>query len=125
MKRKTLLRTLFLLFTVPHFANRGKVLKILGVIRGYRKGAQRIAKLHWKYFFESKGKLNKNLKPNSIESNLSNRYKQTCSYQVIATIKSFLSNVQNKVFDVKPKMTWLRALTIGCLWQPLKRGRGF
>ncbi|MGC8722154.1 MAG: hypothetical protein ACP5SB_06210 [Caldisericaceae bacterium] len=84
-------------YKYPHFANKSKIHTISLILKEYRLTAQQIANLHWTYFFKTKGKLNKFLDLKDISSKLSERYKQTCSHQVLAMIDSYLSNIQDKI----------------------------
>lgn len=87
-------------YTYPHYANKGKVEKVLDVLKEYRRTASKISALHWRHFFETRGKLNKYLKVKEIESKLSERYKQTCSCQVVAIIKGYLNSIQERISEI-------------------------
>ncbi|WP_028950833.1 RNA-guided endonuclease InsQ/TnpB family protein [Sulfurihydrogenibium subterraneum] len=83
----------------PCYANKGKADKVIQIITEYRKTAQRIAKYLWSEFFKT-GKFSKYKDVKSIRSNLSERYKQTCLWQVISTLNSFVSNIQEKFKEI-------------------------
>ncbi len=87
-------------YTYPHHSNRGKVEKVLELLREYRRTARKIAKLHWKHFFKSKGRLNEFLRVEEVDSRLLERYKYVCSRQLCGTLKSFVFNIQNRVSEV-------------------------
>ena len=75
--------------------NKEKENKVFNLLKEYRKTAKVIANQQWKTFQQT-GKFNKYLDIKHIHSLLSQRYKQTCQWQVVATLESFISNVQNK-----------------------------
>jgi len=77
-----------------HFGNKGKVDKILRVLKEYRKTAKNIAKIQWQLFF-NQGNFNEYNNIKEIESKLSEGYKQTCQSQVVGILKSYISNRQN------------------------------
>lgn len=86
-------------YRLKHEANRGKVDKVLAVFGAYRKLAQEISRVQWKLFFTT-GRFDRNLAPLSgIESPLSERFKQTCQYQVVGMLESFTSNLSNQIRD--------------------------
>jgi putative transposase len=77
-----------------HSVNKGKIETVKQIIKEYRKTAEDISKLQWKLFFKE-GSFNKNYKIKHIPSKLSERYKQTCQYQVVSVLNSYISNRQN------------------------------
>ena len=77
-----------------HSINKGKIETIKEILYEYRKTAGYIAKIQWEIFFKE-GKFNKNHKIKDIPSKLSQRYKQTCQYQVVSVLNSYISNRQN------------------------------
>ncbi|WP_041675782.1 RNA-guided endonuclease TnpB family protein [Sulfurihydrogenibium azorense] len=81
------------------FANKGKILRVIEVLKEYRKLAKIISNLQWEAFFKT-GKFNKYLKLKSIHSNLSERWKQTCQWQVVSVLESFIGNIQNKFKEI-------------------------
>lgn len=81
-------------YPLKHAINHGKQEKIVSIVKEYRKLAQRLASLQWCEFFRN-GNIDKNLDIKAIESLLSARYKQTCQYQVVGVLNSFLANRQN------------------------------
>ena len=85
----------------PHFANKGKVAQVIRTLIEYRKVAQKIAHIQWKYFFINREcKFNKYLSVKEINSDLSERYKQTCLWQVCSTLKSYIGNLQNQFVNI-------------------------
>lgn len=86
-------------YTYPHFANKGKVIKILDTLKEYRKTAQEIAKIQWGYFFMNQ-QFNKYLPLKNIDSKLSERYKQTCQWQVYGVLEGYISKLQNKFVNI-------------------------
>jgi hypothetical protein len=56
-------------YGVKHHCNKGKVLKIIGTIRHYRKTAALIASEQWRLFF-IQGRFGKNLDVKHIDSAL-------------------------------------------------------
>lgn len=77
-----------------HSMNIGKQKKILAVAKAYRGLAVRLSALQWQEFYRHGG-FNKNLDIKVVKSVLSERYKQTCQYQVVGALKSFVANRQN------------------------------
>jgi putative transposase len=86
-------------YKLKHHANKGKMLKVIRTVQIYRKTAEAIALGQWKVFFKQGG-FQKNLDVKRIESPLSERFKQTCQYQVVGTLSSFISNRQNDFVDI-------------------------
>ncbi|MGC9188149.1 MAG: RNA-guided endonuclease TnpB family protein, partial [Sulfurihydrogenibium sp.] len=82
-------------YVYPCFPNNGKVEKIKQVLKEYRKTAQTISKIQWSEFFKT-GKFNKYLKLKEVKSFLSERYKQTCQWQVVGVLDGFLSCIQEE-----------------------------
>ncbi|MGC8771815.1 MAG: hypothetical protein ACP5Q5_11265 [Brevinematia bacterium] len=82
-------------YIYPCFPNSGKIHKIEKVLKEYRKTAQEIAKIQWNEFFKT-GKFNRYLKLKEVKSSLSERYKQTCQWQVIGVLEGFISSIQNE-----------------------------
>jgi len=81
-------------YGLKHRANKGKVLKAIETVKFYRKTAESIASEQWRVFF-TRGRFQKNLDIKHIESALSERFKQTCQYQVVGVLDSFINNRQN------------------------------
>lgn len=81
-------------YALKHAINIGKQKKILEIVREYRKLACQIASWQWKEFYRNGG-FDRNLDIKKLETKLSERYKQTCQYQVVGVLDSFLSNRQN------------------------------
>jgi len=82
-------------YLYPCFPNKGKIDKVEQVLREYRTTAQAIAKLQWAGFFKT-GKFNKYLKIKGLKSDLSERYKQNCQWQVVGVLEGYLSSIQNE-----------------------------
>lgn len=88
----------FGVYEFKHYANKGKVQKILEVLREYRKTAQDIAKFLWKEFFKN-GRFSHKKSVSSlhhIQSNLSERYKYVCLWQVYGVLEGYIANLQNQ-----------------------------
>lgn len=81
-------------YTLQHFINKEKQEKIFSVIRAYRKACKIIANTQWESFFTGEG-FNKMINTKFVKSELSERYKRNCCYQVDGMLKSFISNRQN------------------------------
>jgi putative transposase len=83
-----------------HKANKGKVEKVKDLRKPYRQFASDVAKVQWNNFFLT-GSFNKNLAPlSAIESDLSERQRQVCQYQVVGILESFTSNLVNYVREI-------------------------
>ncbi|HHY80237.1 MAG TPA: IS200/IS605 family element transposase accessory protein TnpB [Thermoanaerobacter sp.] len=82
-------------YIYPSFANKNKIYKIKAVLLEYRKTAAAIAKLQWKNFY-TKGQFDKNMNIKSLQSRLTERYKQTCQWQVVSILEGFISNIQQE-----------------------------
>ena len=82
-------------YRLDHNANIGKQAKIIAVIKEYRKTAQSISSVQWQRFYKEGKSFNKNLDIKDIQTLLSERYKQTCQYQTVSILNSFISNRQN------------------------------
>lgn len=88
-------------YQLKSHANKSKDDLILEVVRNYRKLSKKISNLQWNIFYsDSNKKFNKNLDIKSIQTILSERYKQTCQYQVVGMLKSYLSNVKLRFKDM-------------------------
>jgi len=88
-------------YPYSHYANKGKVVQVIKTLKEYRKTAQKIAHTQWRYFFETrKYRFNKYLPVKSISSALSERYKQTCLWQVCGVLEGYVSNLQNKFVSI-------------------------
>jgi len=74
-------------YKLKHLANKGKLAKVIQTVQGYRNTADIIAREQWKCFYEKSQSFNRRC---DIE-----RFKQTCQYQVVGTLDSFISNRQN------------------------------
>lgn len=78
-------------------ANRRKIDRVLDLFVAYPQAAHNIAAHQWRLFFET-GRLNK-MAPVAIDTRLSARYRQTCQYQVVSMLESFLANRANDYRD--------------------------
>src|SRR3972149_4697525 len=104
-------------YRVNHNANINKQDKITAVVKEYRKTAQSISSVQWQRFYREGKPFNKNLDIKCIKSLLSERYKQTCQYQVVSILNSFISNRKNDFVKVVlrsslPEQTKIDLLTI-------------
>ncbi|MEM5809226.1 MAG: transposase, partial [Candidatus Aenigmatarchaeota archaeon] len=79
----------------PQYANKGKQDKLLTLLKEYRKTAHKIAKYQWNILF-SKAKFDRYADIKHIQTNLSERYKQTCLWQVVSVLESWTSNLANR-----------------------------
>ncbi|MCX7911181.1 MAG: RNA-guided endonuclease TnpB family protein [Endomicrobia bacterium] len=78
---------------------------IRDILISYRKTAKEIAKYQWKLFFQT-GSFDKMASVKHIKSVLSERYKKTIQYYVVVpTLKSFISNVENRFKEIVLKST--------------------
>jgi putative transposase len=75
-------------YKLKQHANAGKQDKAIRTVREYRKTAEKIARAQWRCFYET-GRFDKNLDIKHIDSLLSERYKQTCQYQVVGALPGF------------------------------------
>ena len=82
-------------YKLKHLANKGKQMKVIKTERAYRDTAALIARDQWRCFYESARPFNKQCDIKHIGTQLSERFKQTCQYQVVGTLDSFISNRQN------------------------------
>lgn len=91
-------------YKIKSFQNKKKENKILLLLNEYRKTSNIIASHQWKNFFIN-SKFDKNLKiiKGNIKTELSARYIQTCQYQIVATLQSFLSNLKNRFEEIVKK----------------------
>jgi putative transposase len=92
-------------YKLKQLANNEKQIKIISVIKEYRKTAITISNYQWKNFFLNK-RFNKNLDIKHLKSKLSERYKQTNQYQVVGILQSYLSNIQNKFVQIVYKSSF-------------------
>ena len=79
--------------------NKGKEEKIIKLAKEYQDLAKIISHIQWEEFYK-KGRVNKGLDIKSIETILSERYKQTCQYQVAGILNSFISNRQKEFIRI-------------------------
>ena len=88
-------------YKLKQCCNKGKLDKIEELLFHYRKLARSISLFQWDYFHNgSNYKFNKNLDIKKLETCLSERYKQTCQYQIVSTLDSFILNVQNRYVKI-------------------------
>lgn len=80
-------------------ANKKKLKIIDSILNEYRKTASAIFKLYWSNFI-STGKIPQFIDLSSIKSNLSERYKKTCAFQVRGILMSYISNRQNDFKEI-------------------------
>lgn len=85
-------------YRVKHYANENKVQKIEDLLYEYRRTAKKVSNVQWRLFY-TKYKFNKNYSLD-ISTKLSDRCVQTCEYQVVGMLESYISNVQNRFIDV-------------------------
>ena len=81
-------------YKLKHSINIGKQKKILNLLKEYRNISNKISKRQWSYFYKE-GRFNRDLEVNSINSKLSQRYRQTAQYQVVSQLDSYVANRQN------------------------------
>jgi len=91
-------------YLYPSYPNKGKIEKIKEVLKEYRKTAKQIAKAQWIHFFKT-GEFNKYLDIKKLKAKLSERYKQTCQWQVVSVLESFIQNVKNEFEKIVYKST--------------------
>lgn len=80
-------------------ANKKKLKIIDSILNEYRKTASSIFNLYWNNFV-STGKIPQFIDLSSIESKLSERYKQTCASQVRGILMSYISNRTNDFKEI-------------------------
>ena len=85
-------------YKLEQHANKGKEQKIASLFKAYRKSARAIAAEQWMLVQRDGKTFDKNNK-SKIDSQLSARYIQTCQYQVVGMLKSYISNTQNRFVD--------------------------
>ncbi|GAB6182932.1 hypothetical protein [Thermodesulfovibrio hydrogeniphilus] len=86
-------------YPLNHYANKNKIEKVIYTLKAYIQTAQDLANYQWFLFFTTM-QFNKNANTKHIQSSLSERYKQTCQYQVVSVLKSYISNRQNDFVEV-------------------------
>ena len=84
-------------YRMKQAANPGKVGQLLDLFLAYPKAAQQIAAVQWRCFFQT-GLFKRN-DPIAIKSPLSARFKQSCQYQVVGMLNSFIANRANDYKD--------------------------
>lgn len=91
-RAKEIIRT----YELQDFGNLSKMDKIAEIFSPYRKTAKAISNKHWFLFYNQTKRFDKNLDIKELQSKLSERYKQTCQYQVVSMLNSYLSNIQGR-----------------------------
>jgi putative transposase len=86
-------------YPLKHDINKGKEKKIIELQKEYQYLAHSISNKQWEEFYKE-GKFNKDVDIKSIETKLSERYKQTCQYQVVGMLNSFISNRQKEFIRI-------------------------
>ncbi len=87
-------------YNLKHSTNKGKQVKATASVMLYRSTAYMIAAAQWYRFYKEGKSFWKNLEITHIPSLLSERYKQTCQYQVVSILNSFISNRKNDFVKV-------------------------
>jgi putative transposase len=90
---------------------------VIATIKEYRRVAKNIADFQWRRFYEDARPFGKNLSIKHIPSALSERYKQTCQWQVVGVLDSFIANRKNDfvttvIHSSLPEETKIALLTI-------------
>jgi len=82
-------------YTYPNFANRSKISTVFTILKEYRQTAKNLLQYFWSIFYRG-GKLpyRKSLNVKHIHSNLSERYKYVCLWQVYGIFDGYISNLQ-------------------------------
>lgn len=86
-------------YILKHGINAEKQEQILQVLRAYRVMCKAIANVQWRMFFTGDG-FNKMADIKPIKSELSERYKRNCCYQVEGALQGFIANRQNDFIDI-------------------------
>ena len=94
-------------YPLQQHANKGKQIKAVETVKAYRGTACSIAAVQWRLFYETGMGFNKQFDIKTVRTILSERYKQTCQYQVCGILNSFISNRQNDFSDtvIKSRLT--------------------
>lgn len=88
-------------YEFKHFANKGKIEKIKAVLKEYRKTAKDIANFLWTEFFKNRNLPHKKkISIKHIPSNLSERYKYVCLWQIYGVLESYISILQSKFVKI-------------------------
>jgi len=83
-------------------ANPGKTGKVTEVVKAYRGLAASLASVQWT-LFQKTGSFDKDLDVKHVKTPLSARFKQTCQYQIVGMLDSFIANRQNDFVTVVKK----------------------
>lgn len=89
-------------YRLQHSANPGKIKKVISVVKSYRDLAGSLAREQWVLFHKT-GLFNEDLEVKHVQTPLSARYKQTCQYQAVGMLDSFIANRQNDFVTVARK----------------------
>jgi putative transposase len=89
-------------YTLRQSANPGKIEKVINVVKAYRVLAASLAKEQW-VLFQKTGSFNRDLDAKQVKTPMSARYKQTCQYQIVGMLDSFIANRQNDFVTVVRK----------------------
>ncbi|QWK13352.1 MAG: transposase [Aquificota bacterium] len=84
-----------------NYANKGKLEKVRRVLKEYRKTAEDISEYLWNQFFRF-GRLphRKSLNIKHIPSQLSERYKYVCLWQVYSILAGYIANIQRQFANI-------------------------
>ena len=83
-------------YKLKQHTNQYKLKLVDDVLKEYRLLAKKISDYHWFLFFHDREKIKDFKDIKHIETKLSERYKQTCQTQVVSTLHSYISNIQNR-----------------------------
>ena len=90
---------IFRSYQLKNHSNQNKLDLLMDVIDMYRISAKQISNKQWELFYKNGAKFNNNLKITDLPIKLSERYKQTCQYQVVGMLNSYISNVKLRFVD--------------------------
>ena len=90
---------IFRSYQLKNHSNQNKLDLLMDVLDMYRISAKQISNKQWEFFYKNGTKFNKNLKITDLPINISERYKQTCQYQVVGMLNSYISNVKLRFVD--------------------------
>jgi putative transposase len=99
----------FATYTYPNFANRSKISTVFTILKEYRQTAKNLLQYLWSIFYRG-GKLpyRKSLNVKHIQSNLSERYKYVCLWQVYGIFDGYISNLQYQFANMVWRSNLLR-----------------
>ncbi len=88
-------------YLFANHANKGKLKKVKSVLKEYRKTAKDISKYLWNQFFQLGGLPHrKSINIKHIPSNLSERYKYVCLWQVYGVLDGYIANIQRQFANI-------------------------